>query len=54
MIFDDVRDWQGKAETLAERLEYQIKQLSLPVEAPTVRTIRLWRSRKILSQSKVK
>lgn len=52
MIFDNVRNWQGKAEALAEQLKYQIKQLNLSVEPPTVRTIRLWRSRKILSQPK--
>ncbi len=50
MIFDNVRNWQGKAEILAEQLKYQIEQLGLSVEPPTVRTIRLWRSRKILSQ----
>ena len=52
MVFDNVRDWQGKAEALAEGLKSQIKQLGLSVEPPTVRTVRLWRSRKILSQPK--
>ena len=52
MIFDNIRDWQGQAETLAEQLKHQIEQLGLCVETPTVRTIRSWRSRKILSQPK--
>ncbi len=52
MIFDNIRDWQGKAETLAEQLKHKIEQLGLSVETPTVRTIRSWRSRKILSQPK--
>jgi hypothetical protein len=52
MNFDDIKDWQGTAEELLEELQSKIEQLNLPVEPPTVRTIRSWRSRNLLSQPK--
>ena len=52
MEFDDIRNWQGTAESLLEELQRKIEQLNLSVEPPTVRTIRSWRSRKLLSQAK--
>ena len=54
MSFNDIKDWQGTAEHLLEELQHKIKQLNLPVESPTVRTIRSWRSKKLLSQPKGK
>ena len=54
MSFDDIKDWQGTAEHLLEKLQNKIEQLNLSIEPPTVRTIRSWRSRKLLSQSKGK
>ena len=52
MNFDDIKGWQGTAEELLEELQKKIEQLNLSVEPPTVRTIRSWRSRNILSQPK--
>jgi DNA-binding transcriptional MerR regulator len=52
MIFNDIRDWKGTAEDLLEELQRKIKQLNLSVESPTVRTLRAWRSKKLLSQPK--
>ena len=52
MAFDDIRDWRGTAENLLEELQSKIEQLNLSVELPTVRTIRAWRSKKLLSQPK--
>jgi DNA-binding transcriptional MerR regulator len=52
MDFDDIKDWQGTAEELLEELQSKIEQLNLSVEPPTVRTIRSWRSRNLLSQPK--
>lgn len=52
MNFDDIKDWQGTAEELLEELQRKIEQLNLAVESPTVRTIRSWRSKKLLSQPK--
>ena len=52
MYFDNVRDWQGTAEGLLQELQRKIEQLNLSVESPTVRTIRSWRARKLLSQPK--
>lgn len=54
MSFKDIKDWQGTAEGLLEELQRQIDQLNLSVESPTVRTIRSWRSKKLLSQPKGK
>ena len=45
-------DWQGTAEILTAELQYQIHQLDLTVEPPVLRTVRLWRSKKLLSQPK--
>ncbi len=42
MFFDQIRDWQGTAESLLEDLHSKIEQLSLFVEAPTVKTVRSW------------
>ena len=52
MIFDNIRDWQGTAESLVGELQRQIEQLNLSVEVPTARTVRSWRTRQILSQPK--
>ncbi|WP_036488220.1 hypothetical protein [Myxosarcina sp. GI1] len=52
MNFDDIRDWKGTAENLLQELQCQINRLNLSVESPTVRTIRAWRSKKLLSQPK--
>lgn len=52
MSFDDIRDWRGTAENLLEELQSKIEQLNLSVESPTVRTIRAWRSKNLLSQPK--
>ena len=54
MNFDDIKEWQGTAENLLENLQSKIEQLDLPVEPPAVRTIRSWRSKKLLSQPKGK
>ncbi|MGK7955965.1 MAG: hypothetical protein AB4063_12060 [Crocosphaera sp.] len=52
MNFDDFRDWNGTAENLLQELQCQINRLNLSVDSPTVRTIRAWRSKKLLSQPK--
>nr|CAD5928645.1 hypothetical protein NO713_01141 [Planktothrix pseudagardhii] len=52
MYFEDVRQWQGTAETLTQELKRQIEQLGLSVEPPAVRTVRSWRSKQLLSQPK--
>lgn len=52
MDFEDIRQWQGTAEALAQELKRQIEQLGLSVEPPAVRTVRLWRSKQLLSQPK--
>lgn len=49
-MLNTVRKWQGTAESLTEELNHQIKELKLFVEVPTVRTVRLWRDKKIFSQ----
>ena len=52
MNVDDIKGWQGTAEELLEELQNKIEQLNLSVEPPTVRTIRSWRSRNLLSHPK--
>lgn len=52
MDFEYLRSWQGTAETLAKQLEQQINQFGLSVDPPALRTVRLWRSKQILSQPK--
>lgn len=52
MDFEDIRQWQGTAEAIAKELKRQIEQLGLSVEPPAVRTVRLWRSKQLLSQPK--
>ncbi|NER48105.1 MAG: hypothetical protein F6J92_15670 [Symploca sp. SIO1A3] len=54
MQFEDLRRWQGTAEALAKEIERQINQLELSLEPPGLRTIRLWRSKQLLSQPKGK
>lgn len=54
MQFEHIRQWQGSAGALAEEIERQIGQLELAVEPPAMRTIRLWRSKQLLSQPKGK
>jgi REase associating with pPIWI_RE len=52
MYFEDIRQWQGTAETLTKELKRQIEQLGLSVETPALRTIRSWRAKSLLSQPK--
>jgi REase associating with pPIWI_RE len=52
MNFDDIKNWQGTAEGLLEELQRKIEQFNLKVESPSVRVIRSWRSRNLLSQPK--
>lgn len=52
MYFDDVRQWQGTAEALVKELKRQIEQLKLSIASPALRTVRLWRSKQLLSQPK--
>ncbi|MEK0180628.1 hypothetical protein [Microcoleus anatoxicus] len=52
MDFEDIRQWLGTAEAIAKELKRQIPRLGLSVEPPTVRTVRLWRSKQLLSQPK--
>ena len=52
MDFEDIRQWQGTAEAIAKELKRQIPRLGLSVEPPAVRTVRLWRSKQLLSQPK--
>ena len=54
MQFDRVRQWSGSAKALTEEIHYQIGLLNISVEPPALRTIRLWRSKKLLSQPKGK
>lgn len=54
MNFDGLKDWQGTAENLSEKLQHKIEQLNLSVEPPAVRTVRSWRGKKLLSQPKGK
>src|SRR5215469_7695931 len=43
--------WRGTGEELAKELRGRILQLRLKVTPPTVRTIRLWRARHVVTQS---
>lgn len=43
-------DWKGSAQNLETELRRRIVELRLKTAPPTVRTIRLWRTRRILSQ----
>lgn len=52
MYFEDVRQWQGTADTLTKELKRQIEQLRLSVEPPALRTVRSWRAKQLLSQPK--
>lgn len=52
MDFENIRQWQGTAEAIAKELKRQIDRLGLSVEPPAVRTVRLWRSKQLLSQPK--
>jgi len=54
MHFENLRQWQGTAEVFTKEIDRQINQLGLSVESPEVRTIRLWRSKQLLSQPKGK
>ncbi len=51
-MFASYQQWNGTAETLTQELSSIIRQFNLGVELPTVRTIRLWRSKAIFSQPK--
>jgi pPIWI_RE three-gene island domain Y/REase associating with pPIWI_RE len=44
--------WEGTAEELVSLLGVLISSLSLPGEAPNVRTVRLWRTEHVLSKTK--
>lgn len=52
MYFEDVRQWQGTAEVLTKELKRQIGELRLSIAPPALRTVRLWRSKQLLSQPK--
>ncbi|MEL7356836.1 MAG: hypothetical protein AAFN40_09780 [Cyanobacteria bacterium J06560_6] len=54
MQFDRVRQWSGSAQGLTEEIQHQIGLLNISVVPPALRTIRLWRSKKLLSQPKGK
>ena len=43
-------EWRGTAENLAEELKRKILSLGLKVTPPSVRTIRLWRAKHLLTQ----
>lgn len=51
MSIENLRQWRGTAESLAAQLRRTIPELGLSVAPPTVRTIRLWRSKRLLTQS---
>jgi REase associating with pPIWI_RE len=51
VAIDAFREWEGTAEDLAETLEGVVAQLGLAVEPPTVRTIRLWRTKGLVTRS---
>lgn len=50
MDFEDAKLWAGTAEELTEALARLINGLGLGIPAPTLRTIRLWRSKRLFSQ----
>lgn len=52
MDFEELRSWQGTAEKLTKELDRQVGQLGLPIDPPALRTVRLWRSKQLLSQPK--
>lgn len=52
MNFEELRSWQGTAEKLTKELDRQVGQLGLPIDPPALRTVRLWRSKQLLSQPK--
>lgn len=52
IYFEGVRQWQGTAEVLTKELKHQIGQLRLSVAPPALRTVRMWRSKQLLSQPK--
>jgi hypothetical protein len=52
MDLEELRSWQGTAEKLTKELDRQIGQLGLPIDSPALRTVRLWRSKQLLSQPK--
>ena len=51
MSLDSLRSWRGTAETLATALKQAISTLGFRTAAPSVRTIRLWRSKRLITQS---
>ena len=51
MSFEALRAWRGTAEALATTLKHSIPTLGLRISSPTVRTLRLWRSKRLLTQS---
>jgi len=52
MYFEEVHQWQGTADALTRELKRQIEQLELSIEPPALRTVRSWRAKQLLSQSK--
>ncbi len=54
MYFEDVRQWQGTADDLTKKLKQKTEQLGLLIEPPTLRTVRQWRTKQLLSQPKGK
>lgn len=51
LAIDVLRDWEGTAEGLADKLEHVIARGELAVEPPTVRTVRLWRTKGLVTRS---
>jgi hypothetical protein len=49
-MLESLRQWIGNAESLTKQLDYLIREFQLSVEIPSLRTVRLWRSKNIFSQ----
>ncbi|KAA0578208.1 hypothetical protein [Azospirillum sp. Sh1] len=50
MDFERAKHWSGTAEDAVEALAGMIGRLGLGVSVPTLRTVRLWRSKRLFSQ----
>src|SRR5262245_62114296 len=51
-VFERARPWNGTAEALADQLRRIILALRLNASTPTIRTIRLWHTRHLLTKPK--
>jgi DNA-binding transcriptional MerR regulator len=49
-ILEGYRTWTGTADRLAHELRKTIRDLRLKVSSPTVRTVRFWRTKRLLTQ----